>query len=445
MQKTTLVLLLCCWAFAPGMAQETVRLSLDDAVNYAWQNNNEMKNAQINIIDAEERIIENRAIGIPKLNGTVDYQRYLQVPVQVLPEPFVDLISALNPGEPVNREASFFLQNNFSAGLSLDALLFDGTYLTALKASRVYRDYVARDYAVKRREVRNQVIDAYLPVLLLEENLEILNKNSENLSQLLKETKALYEEGFAEQLDVDRLELSLANLQVERENLERQRQAALNALKFTLNADQELDFVIEENLEGLATEVAQELLTSTVNYEARPEVQYVEKGIDLADLNIEQYKMGYYPTLRGFVSYTQNRQWNTKDDAFWAPTALVGVTLNVPIFDGWDKKAKVERAKLAKEINLNQQNTLLRSIELEVSNAKSAYTTSQKSLAAQRRNRALAQRIYNTTQIKYREGVGSSLEVNQAEQSLYTAQGNYIQALYNLAVAKYDLLSALGQ
>ncbi|HKK73717.1 MAG TPA: TolC family protein [Saprospiraceae bacterium] len=445
MRKSILLLFLCSLAWWPGRAQETVRLSLNDAVNYAWQNSNEMKNAQINIIDAEERIIENRAIGIPKLNGTVDYQRYLQVPVQVLPEPFVDLISALNPGQEVNREASFFLKNNFSAGLNLDALLFDGTYLTALKASKVYRDYTAREYDVTKREVRNQVIDAYLPVLLLEENLEILNKNRENLSQLFRETKALYDEGFAEQLDVDRLELSLANLEVEKENLERQQEAALNALKFTLNADQDLAFVIEEDLEGLATEVPQELLTSSINYQARPEVQYLEKGIDLADLNIEQYKMGYYPTLRSFISYTQTRQWNTQEDAFWAPTALVGVTLNVPIFDGWDKKAKIERAKLSREINLNQQNTLLQSIELEVTNARSAYTTAQKSLEAQERNLKLAERIYNTTQIKYREGVGSSLEVNQAEQSLYTAQGNYIQALYNLAVAKYDLLTAQGQ
>lgn len=445
MQKTTVTLLLLCLAWMAGRAQETVRLSLDEAVNYAWQNSNEMKNAQINIIDAEERIIENRAIGIPKLNGTVDYNRYLQVPVQVLPEAFVDLISALNPGQEVSREASFFLKNNFSAGLSMDALLFDGTYLTALKASRVYREYISQDYQVKKREVKNQVIDAYLPVLLLEENLDILDNNMANLAQLLKETKALYEEGFAEQLDVDRLDLSLANLQVEKENLERQKEAAMNALKFTLNADESLVFNIEENLESIATELSPDLLSESNYVSTRPEVKYVEKGIELADLNIEQYKMGYYPTLRGFLSYTQTRQWNTVDDAFWAPTALAGVTLNVPIFDGWDKKAKIERAKLSKEINLNQQETLIRSIDLEVATARKAYTTAQKSLEAQNRNLDLAQRIYDTTQIKYREGVGSSLEVNQAEQSLYSAQANYIQVLYSLATAKYDLLKAIGQ
>jgi outer membrane protein TolC len=262
---------------------------------------------------------------------------------------------------------------------------------------------------------------------------------------LLKETRALYEAGFAEQLDVDRLELSLANLQIERENLERQREATLQVLKFTLNADSDLDFTIVEDLEGLADEIAPDVLDDQLTFDRRPEVAYVEKGIDLADLNIEQYKMGYYPTVRGFLSHSQTRQWNTEADAFWAPTTLVGLSLSVPIFDGWDKKAKIERARLSKEISLNQQQTLLRSIELEVTNGSAAYATAQESLKAQQRNLDLAERIYQTTQVKYREGVGSSLEVNQAEQGLYTAQRNYLQALYNLVTAKYDLLKALGQ
>ncbi|MEM6376751.1 MAG: TolC family protein [Bacteroidota bacterium] len=426
-------------------AQETVQLSLDEAVDFAWQNSNEMKNAQINIIDAEERIKENRAVGIPKLNGTIDFQRYLLVPQQALPDAFVSFIETLNPGEPVDREVSFFLRNNFSAGLTLDALVFDGSYLTALKAAKVYRQYVAQDLQVKRREVRNRVIDAYLPALLLDKNLEILESNIQNLDQLFKETKALYEEGFAEQLDVDRLELSLANLQVDRENLARQKENAVNVLKFTLNADEDKNFKLTEDLESIAVQITEEDIAGEANYTARPELAYVQTGIELADLNIEQFKMGYYPTVRAFASFTEQYQSNTREDGFWAPTSLVGLSVNVPIFDGWDKRAKIQRAKLAKEINLNQQNDLVRSIKLEIDNARASYQTARESLNAQERNLNLARRIYETTQIKYREGVGSSIEVNQAEQSLYTSQANYTQALYNLTVAKFDLLKSLGK
>lgn len=444
LQLTCLCLMLSSLSWTLN-AQDAVQLSLDEAVDFAWQNSNALKNAQINIVDAEERIIENRAIGIPKLNGTLDYQRYLLVPQQALPDAFIDFLQAQNPNQEVSREVSFFLKNNFSAGLSLDALVFDGTYLTALKAAKVYREYIAQDLMVKRREVRNQVIDAYLPALLLDKNLEILEANIQNLEQLFKETKALYEEGFAEQLDVDRLELSLANLKVDRENVARQKENAISVLKFTLNADDDKNFKLTEDLESMAIEITEDDISGAANYTARPELAYVQKGIELADLNIEQFKMGYYPTVRAFASATQQYQSNTREDGFWAPNALVGLSVNVPLFDGWDKKAKIQRAKLAKEINLNQQDDLVRSIQLEVSNARASYETAMESLRAQERNLQLARRIYETTQIKYREGVGSSIEVNQAEQSLYTSQANYTQALYTLTVAKFDLLKALGK
>ena len=440
------------WAILLGLliplstqAQESIQLTLQEAIDYAWQNSNEMKNAQLNIVDAEERIIENRAIGIPQLSGEVGYQRYLQVPAQALPDAFVDFLSAQNPNEPVSREVSFFLKNNFNAALTLDALVFDGSYITALKAARVYREYVSSELQVKRREVRNSVIDAYLPVLLLDKNLEILASNVSNLETLYNETKALYTEGFAEQLDVDRLELSLANLKVEQENLSRQKEIATEVLKFALNAKNVANIAVTEDLESIAADVSEEDLVGDINTLQRPEVGFVDKGIELNDLNIELNKMGYYPKVRAFASYTQTYQSNTREDGFWAPNALVGVNVQVPIFDGWDKKAKIERAKITKEISMNQKDDIERSIYLEVNNARKVYQTATKSLESQKKNLDLAERIYNTTQIKYREGVGSSIEVNQAEQSLYTSQANYIQALYDLTVAKFNLRTALGK
>lgn len=426
-------------------AQQGTGFNLEAAIQYAWANSNTMKNAQLNIADAEEQIIERRAAGIPQLSGTLNFQRYLQVPQQALPDAFVDFISALNPGEPVEREVSFFLKNNFNATLNLDALVFDGTYLTALKAARTYRKYVLDELEVTKREVKNQVVDAYLPILLLNENLKILDANIENLNKLYNETQALYQEGFAEQLDVDRLELSLANLRVEKENLERRRELAIEGLKFAMNFPSTEPLTVEDDLESITAELDEQDMVNSVQLENRPEYILANSGIELSELNTEQYKMGYYPTVRAFGSYAQTYQGNTSEDDFWAPQTLVGLSVNIPIFDGWDKKAKIQRARITTEQNLNQREDLKRSIELEVESARKTLETARKSLEAQKRNLDLARRIYETTQIKYREGVGSSLEVNQAEQSLYTSQTNYIQALYDLTVARFDLKIALGQ
>lgn len=429
----------------PGHSQqETTQMTLEEAINYAWNNTTVIKNAGINIADAEQQIVEQRATGLPSVSASANLQRYLEIPVQVLPDQFVQLIEALNPGEEVSPEAAFLLRNNFTAGVNLETMIFDATFFTGLRAARAYRRYVQEEMAVERRKVRNQVTDAYLPLLLIDRSLELLNKNIANLEKLLFETQESYEAGFAEQLDVDRLRLSLANLQNDRTNLEEDRKAALNTLKFVLNYPMDQPLEITENLVDLERMVAGDALTGPVNPQQRPEVSLSEAGIELQELNVEVSKKAFLPSLRATATYQQIYQGDNFSDGFWAPNSVVGINLNVPIFSGLGNKAAVERAQLEKEKVLNQQTDLLRSIRMEVENARIQYLNARRSLDNQKDNLDLAERIYNTTQIKYREGVGSSLEVNQAEQSLYDTQRSYIQALFDLVTARFDLLEALG-
>jgi outer membrane protein len=420
-------------------------VSLKDAIDYAWSNSLAVKNAQVNIADAEQQIIERRSIGLPQLTADFNFQRYLQVPVQPLPEAFIELIRALNPNSEVSGEASFFLQNNFTAGLNLDAMIFDGSYFVGLQAAKAYRNYVQVDLNVQRRNVKTNVVEAYLPVLLVNENLQLLEKNIGNLEKLLFETQQLYQEGFVEQLDVDRLELSLANLKVERDNLVRQKEIALSGLKFAMNYPVNDPLEVEESITDLMSQASNEDLTQTVDYSSRPEVALVDQGLELNELNIKNNKVGYLPTLRAYGTYQQGYQGNNSEDGFWAPTTFVGVRLSVPIFDGLYKKAVIQRARLDLEKSQNQKEELLNAISLEVVNARITYINTQERLENQRKNLNLAERIYNTTQIKYREGVGSSLEVTQAEQSLYDSQSNYTQAMYDLLAAKMQLDLALGK
>ena len=276
-----------------------VRMTLEDAVEYAYENSVAIKNARLSVLDAEQQIIERRAVGLPQLNGDVNFQRYIQVPKQPLPPAF------LPPGSDtldIPTEVSFFLKNNFNAGLNLDAMVFDGSYFVGLKAARAFREYTAQELAVTRRDIRNSVIEAYLPVLLIDESVMLLDKNMENLGRLLNETEALYREGFAEQLDVDRQKLSLANLEVEKENLQRRRQTAIARLKYILGfpSEQELELAgTLEEMVGLASEanLTQELIP--VN---RPEFLLAEQGVNLNELTVRLNKAAYLPTLNAFGS-----------------------------------------------------------------------------------------------------------------------------------------------
>ncbi len=423
-------------------------MSLEQATKYAKDNSLSIRNARINIADAEAQVEERRAVGLPQLTGKIDYSYYFKVPTVRLPDPFIDLARDPNTGmlpDGYNPNVSFSLKHNFNAGLNLSALVFDGTYLTALKAARDFRNYVDYELKAKEKEVADKVREAYLPSLLITESIGNLDKNLGNIQKLFVETQALYKEGFVEQLDVDRLELSISNLNTEREKLLRQREIAVNYLKFSINYPMDEELTLSDNVETLLTEATEEELTSGINYYSHPQYKVIEKGLELNALNVEQYKKGYLPSVAAFASYQYGFQGNKLNSTgFWVPVGLIGGQINVPIFDGFEKRAKIQRAKLAQEIAFNQKKEFERAITLELQNARTAYTNALNQVASQKKNMELAERIYNTTMVKYREGVGSSLEISQAEQSLYTTQQNHLVALYDLLVAKAALDKALG-
>lgn len=464
--STVLMLLLALPLFAQ---QQAVQMTLEEAIDYALENSLKIKNAQVDIADAEEQIVERRSSGLPQVTGAANFQHYMAVPRQPLPEGFdifglfgqalaVDLYDQLSEPTQMAVDQSFsggngtggedgiafFLQNNFTASINVDAMIFDGSFFVALEAAKQYRKYTLREFATKQREVENTVVEAYLPVLLVQENISLLQKNISNLENLLFETRELYNAGFAEQLDIDRQELSLSNLRIERENLVRQKELALHNLKYTIGFPLGEPLVVTDDLDAMATE-AELLLRQDPNPSARPEVALIDQAIRMNELNIKLNKAGYLPSLRAFGTAQQQYQGDDFETGFWAPAAYVGLNLSVPIFDGLNKKAKIQRARLELERTRNQREDLIRGIRLEVNQARTNFRNAASRLQNQQDNLELAGRIYETAQVKYREGVGSSLEVTQAEQSLYSTQSNYMQALYDVLLSKARLEMALGE
>ncbi|PPK85582.1 outer membrane protein TolC [Neolewinella xylanilytica] len=438
----TYVLLFVCLGLSAQQANPPV-FSLQDAVNYAYENANSIRNARVDILDAEQNIREQLSTGFPQISAALDYTRYLKVPVLPLPEAF----AALNPdpNAPAPEGIAFQRKNNFTGGLNVSGMLFDGSFFVGLRAARASRDYFNLQLEDAQRQVRNQVTQSYFPVLLTSTNLEIVERNISNLEKLLRETEAQYEAGFVEQLDVDRLVLSLNNLRSTRNDLEQQRENALRALKFSLNFPENQPLDVSEDLEALELEVESAALSSDVPYQQRSEVRLLDQTLALQDLNIDLQKAAYLPRLSLVGSAQYQYQGDSFSDGFWAPTALVGLSAAIPIYDFGGRSSRLERARLDKEKVVNQRDDLVRSIDLEVRNARGSFNAARDRLENTRQNQELAQRIYETTQIKYREGVGSSIEVVQAEQQLYEAQANYLNALYDTLVAKEDLYIALGQ
>ena len=421
-------------------AQEKTSFTLEEAIHYAMDNSLTLKNSFIDISDAEERINENRAFGLPKVSFGVNYQYFIELPVSLVPAEFFGGA----PGE--FAELTFGTKNNLSASLEASTMVFDWSYFTGLRAAKTYRSFASQQVLTTQREVRNQVQAAYLPPLILEESKTTLLKNIANLERLLFETKELYKAGFVEQLDVDRLELSLANLSSEVENLESQKELTYNVLKFAMGYPMEKPISINDEIDKLLVDASEIDMTDPSTFlRDRPEVRLAQLGIELSELNVEYQKSTLYPSLGAFGQYQQQAQGDKLFDSQWFDLAVVGLQLNVPIFNGLGTKSKINRAKLEVEKAQNDLRQLERVINMEVGNARASYINAQRKVANQRKNVTLAQKIYDTTQIKYKEGVGSSLEITSAEQELFRTQQNLIQAKYDLLQAKMELDKALGK
>lgn len=422
-------------------AQEA--FTIDQAVEFAVANSAQTQIKQLELAKADAQIKEFRATGLPQLNGSVNYQHFLNLPTSLLP-------AEIFGGEAGTfAEVQFGLSNNLTAGAELSTLIFDGSFFTGLKAQRIYKDLIYKQTDQSEFEIKKNVTKAYLGVIIAERNKKILEKNVENLEKTLSETEVIFENGFAEKLDVSRLQLSFDNLNTEITRIDRLINLSKNVLKFQMNYPMEKPIVLSESLDDLADLVFMEEvdLDSKIDISKRPEFGVLAVGEQLNELNIEALRRGYLPSLVGFANaqtaIQRNNLFNEDEPGFF-PTTIVGLALSVPIWDSFSKRSKIQQAKVDLEIAKVQKSEFERAVNLEVYNARLNYENSMNQVNSRKRSENLANEIYKTAQIKFKEGVGSSLELVQAEQNLYSAQANYASALYDLVVAKTDLDLALG-
>lgn len=448
MKKLSSLFVILMLSIAAMQAQDAEQFSMAEAIAYAQSKSNSVRTSQLEIARAKAEVQEYTAIGIPKLNGEIDYKYFAHIPTQLIPNDAFALPPPLPQPEPGFSETQFGTRNNLTMGLNFNALVFDGSYFVGLQASKGLLEMTKRQADLTKYDIKDVITKAYLMALMTGENKKVLLKNIENLEKMKSETQALFDNGMVEQLDVDRLELSLSNLQVQLEALNRQGELAYNVLKFQMNYPLDGKIELTDKLDNILALPESSDLEGEVNVDQRIETDVLKQTIRLNKLNTKRFMFGYLPSLQAYAVHQQVLQRNDLFDGNspgFYPTTILGLKLNVPIFDGLDKAAKIKKSKIDVMKFELQLEDLNRSIELQVINARAAYKNAQLRLTSQDKNLALAEKILKTTRIKYREGVGSSLEMAQAEQELFRTQANRLNALYELVVAKADLDKALGK
>ncbi len=421
---------------------EVKEFTLKQAQVYALENHTSAKNSALEAEIANYKVKELMAIGYPQINGTVSYTNFINLPTSLIPGEFFGLPA----GE--FAEVQFGTPHNASAGISASQLIFDGRYLIGVKATKLLVDVYEQSQQLTDQELKSNVAKAYFTCLVAHENLDLLNDGLDLLNKVFFETIEYYKQGFVEKLDVDRLQLTVSNLQTTKMNIEKQLKLAYDFLQFQMGMPINEEILLSENIESLIEQTK----SFTVDESAQPnrvEMTMLNTQISLQQLNKKRYNAGYLPSLAAFAQTqfdAQRNEFSLFDfNEKWYNTTLWGLQLNIPIWDSFQKNAQVQQTKLTIMQLENQKEMMTEAFNLELEKAKSDFSSATLEMESQKKNLDLANSIYETTRIKYTEGVGSSLEMSAAEQQLFQTQANYINSLYNVLVAKTDLEKAMGK
>ncbi|NLR61923.1 TolC family protein [Chitinophaga polysaccharea] len=420
---------------------EPISLSAKQAVDYALANQSSVKTAKLDELIQLAKNKEVAGLALPSVAGTGSYQYNPIVQKQ--------LFNTRNFGAPIDSftAVSFQLKNNLLGELRVTQTLFDPSVLVALQARKTLEILVAQNVTKAEIDVKSTVYKAYYNVLSANKALAILSENITSLEKILGETKEIYKNGMAEKLDVDRLVVQYTNLQTEQTKLRNLVELGTASLKYQMGMPLKQPITLTDTL---STEkiVADVLDMDKFDYSQRIEYQLLQTQKKANEYDLKRYRMKALPSLQLFGA-TGALRGSDKFDYFqsqvWYGYVNTGLNLSVPIFTGLQRKRQVDQAWLAvKKSEVAIENTKL-GIDLEREQSSSTFRNNVLTLEAQEKNMQLAQDVYHTTQVKYREGVGSSLEMTTAENDLLTAQNNYFTALFNAIVAKIDLLKSYGK
>jgi outer membrane protein len=445
-------------------AQQKFVFTAKEAVDHALKNVTEIKNAQLDRAHQDAQNKELTGQAYPQINGSISGQHYFKVPVilfQDFTTPAVyDVLkkegvkdgngNPIQPptGPPASFPVSFTLPWQATMGFTFQQLLFQPDVFVGLQARSKALELADWNIKVMEDSVRANVFRAYYSVLIAEKRMQFIDTSLMRLAKLMSDQTQLYKNGFAEKLDIDKTQVSLNNLQTQRTQLANLVYLGYASLKFSTGLNQVDTLQLTDTL-SIET-VKKDVLDATgFKYEDRNEVRLLQTTTDLLNMQLRRQKLGYAPTIGAVYSWGMNAL--RKEASFfdfnqsWFKQSYVGLSINIPIFDGGQRWYRIKQAKIDLEKSSNTLKNLERAIDFQREAAVVVFRNSLSSLDVQDRNYKLAEKVYYTTKKKYEQGLGSSFEVLQADSEFQTAQSNYFQALYDAINAKIGYYRSLGK
>jgi outer membrane protein TolC len=444
-QKLTLLCFIITSTLFAQEAKKSYSFSLEQAIEHAVKNNYSMINANRDVEAAKKKKWETTTMGLPQLNGSVNYQNTFEFTKQGA------AANAFNPAANPNDIVllAFGTKHVAIGNLTLSQLIFDGSYLVGLQSAKTYLQISENAKIKTAQEIREIVINSYGNVLLADESIKILENNKKILEKTFADTKEIFKNGLIEEENVEQLQITLASLTSSLENVKRQKRIALDMLKLLLGIEIEEELIITDQLSVL-TQNNIDLVLLKKEFDAKNTIDYqIGKNLEKSkELMLKLEKSKALPSLAAQLNFGYNSFANQFDflnsTQKWNNFSNVGVGLNVPIFSSLGRSARTQQAKIALEQAKTDVTETEQKLKLQFEKAKSDYEFSIEQLATSKSNLNLAERIENKNQIKFKEGLSSSFDLTDAQRQLYSAQQTYLQAMLDVINKKATLEKLLN-
>lgn len=417
-------------------AQTEYRFSLQEALDFAYENNYDILSSYKDIEAAEQQVKEYMAIGFPQLNAGVNYTDYIALPTMIIPA------GTFGPGS-ARQEVQFGTKYNAAAEATASQLIFDGKYIVGVQASKRFLERTRQEFIKSKLDMYEAVSAAYYRVLVAEDTKNILDSTKSYMDVMLYETRMTYEAGFAEETDVDQLELIVSDLEANIILTETQVEIAYAYLKFLCGIQIDESIVVTDELADLLDQVNYDaLLNEPFNYENNIDYRLLKTQQEIAQLQLKLEKSEYLPSLSAFINMqtqAQRQNWNFFNSDKWYGSSFWGVEMSIPIWSSGLRRAKVQQAR----INLDKldiaDRQLRTGLSIQVQTAQSEFNNAylvmmNKSLAMN-----TAEKILRITSEKYKEGLSTSLDLLQANNQFLGNTSDYIVAMQDVLVKKLAL------
>jgi len=433
--KGYIVLFLLILLSELGYGQKAYQFTIEQAQAFALDSSYKSRLSDFDVKESEYIVKETMAIGLPQISGDATYNNNIKLPVQLVPAEY------FGGQEGDFAEMSFGTKHTISANLSASQLIFDGSYIVGLQGARVYNQLVEQKDKATDFEVKKNTADAYYMAVVAVENHRMLGDNYSEVDKQLIETRALYENGFVEEQNVEQLELNLGKIEIAVENAKRQVEISRNMLKYQLGISLVDSVYLKDDLLSLIDKARIDIIGRyTFDIKNNNQYKVANAWVEVRDAQVRLEKMSYVPSMYLFF----NQNWSSYNDEFdyfsegaqWFDATLLGVKLSVPIFSSFQRSAKLQKAKVVSEKAIVQRQQLEAGLKLDLSVANSNFNQALASFDISTRNVDVATKIRNKTNRKFQEGMSTSFEVTQAEAQLIDDQFNYIQSALQLFEAK---------